>query len=309
MQTINDPDGRGAGFAEPIAHWDLGMTLGECATWDARTQRFFWTDIESSALYVLDWGKNLPVRHILPHRLASFGLTENPNILLAAFDYGISWLDLRDLSVADIIIIEGDRKDTRLNDGRMDRQGRFWVGSMSNVVGSETVGNGRLYCFDGHGEPKVHRDGIVIPNSLAWSPDGRTLYFTDSRTFRIDAYDFDTVTGVITNRRVFATLAPGIHADGSCVDVEGCLWNAQWGAGQVVCYSSEGAVRGRIHLSTLEPTCVGFGGPDLDHLLVVTADLGASANGRKSTGNGSAFLFKTSTAGIDDPIFSFAPPA
>lgn len=309
MQTINDTDKDAAHFATLVAHWDLGMTLGECATWDARTQRFLWTDIELSVLYVLNWGATVPTRHALPHRLASFGLTKDPDVLLAAFDYGLAWLDLRDLSVVDITTIEGDRKETRLNDGRMDRQGRFWVGSMANVVGSDTIGAGRLYCFDGHGEPTVHRDGIVIPNSLAWSPDGRTLYFTDSRTFRVDAYDFDIDAGVIANRRLFATLAAGIHSDGSCVDVDGCLWNAQWGAGQVVCYSPEGVVRGRINLSTLEPTCVGFGGPDLDHLLVVTANLGASADGRTSTGNGSAFLFKTSTTGIEDPVFAIAPPA
>lgn len=294
---------------ELTARWDLGMTLGECATWDERVQRFLWTDIEKSALYMLDWGNDDPTRHSLPNRLASFGLTQNPNILLAAFDYGLAWLDLRDMSVTDILHVEADRDDTRLNDGRMDRQGRFWVGSMFNTIKRDTVGGGRLYCYDGESPPTVRRDEIVIPNSLAWSPDGTRLYFSDSRTFRIDQYGVDPTSGALANRQTLTTLAPGIHADGSCMDAEGCLWNAQWGGGQVVRYGADGTERFHIDLPTLEPTCVGMGGPDLDHLLVVTANLGGHGANRPSTGNGSAYLFKTSVTGLEEPKFRIAPPA
>lgn len=290
-----------------VAQWDIGATLGESVIWDDRVNRFYWTDIENRCLYIFQWGEKAPVKHTLPARLASFGLTKDSDILFAAFDYGLAWLNLRDLSVQLIVNIEAENPNTRLNDGRMDRQGRFWVGSMFNKVTADTIGAGNLYKYSGLGELSIHREGIVIPNSLAWSPSGEKMYFADSKTFRIDQYDFDKETGIPSNPKIFATLNKGIHADGSCVDADGCLWNAQWGNGQVVRYAENGDAIFHLDLPTVEPTCVGFGGPDLDHLCVVTANLGGHNAQRPSIGNGSVYLFKTSVKGLIEPRFSQRP--
>ena len=286
-----------------VAQWDIGATLGECVTWDDRLLRFYWTDIEESCLYILEWGAAEPTRHDLPHRLASFGLTRNPNILLAAFDYGLAWLSLTTFEQVPILKIEANRPDMRLNDGRMDRQGRFWFGTMSNEVQPDTIGEGRLYCYDGIQGPIVHRHKLLIPNSLAWSADGRSMYFADSKTFQIDIYDFDSENGQPKNARQFAKVPAGYHADGSCIDANGYLWNAQWGGSRVIRYSPDGAEAFCLNLPTYEPTCVGLGGPDLDHLCVATANLDPTSNG-----TGAVYLYKTTVKGLREPRFSKMPP-
>lgn len=285
-----------------VRQWDIGATLGECVTWDDRLSRFYWTDIEGSCLYIFEWGAPEPVRYQLPHRLASFGLTQNPNVLLAAFDYGLGWLDLTSFEIVPIVQIESERPNTRLNDGRMDRQGRFWFGTMANDVRPDTIGEGRLYCFDGESNPMIHREGILIPNSLAWSPNGETMYFADSKTFRIDAYNFDTANGRPTDRRTLSSVPAGFHADGSCVDADGYLWNAQWGGSRIIRYAPDGTEDFCLPLPTFEPTCVGLGGPDLDHLCIATANLDP-----ESSGTGSVYLYKTSIRGLIEPRFNKMP--
>jgi sugar lactone lactonase YvrE len=111
----------------------------------------------------------------------------------------------------------------RFNDGRCDRAGRFWVGTMKDPEHTPT---GVLYRLSPNGESKAFRTSIKVPNSLAWSPDGGTMYFADSPRHKIWAYDYDADTGAMSNERLFAAPHPGFP-DGSCVDAEGCLWNAE----------------------------------------------------------------------------------
>jgi L-arabinonolactonase len=138
-----------------------------------------------------------------------------------------------------------------------------------------------VYSLDTAGKVQRLIKEVACANSTCWSPDGTILYFTDMPTRRIDALDYDVATGAASNRRMFVDLArePGF-ADGSAVDADGYLWNAQWGGGKLVRYSPQGAVDREIELPVTNPTCLTFGGPDLDILFITSAWFGLDEEAR-----------------------------
>jgi len=156
----------------------------------------------------------------------------------------------------------------RFNDGRCDRAGRFWVGTLQDP---DHPPRGVLYCIEADGRARAMKSAIRVPNSIAWSPDGRTMYFADSPRHKIWAYDYDAETGGTSNERIFATPHPGFP-DGSCVDADGCLWNAEWGASRVVRYTPAGRIDRVIAVPAKNPTCCAFGATRLDTLYITSAD-------------------------------------
>src|SRR6185503_10507403 len=119
--------------------------------------------------------------------------------------------------------------------------------------------SGALYRIAPDGACERMRSGITVPNSIAWSPDGRVMYFADSPRRKIWAFDFDPASGAMSNERVFAATHPG-YPDGSCVDADGCLWNAEYHGGRVVRYTPAGKIDRVIELPVGNPTCCCFGG-------------------------------------------------
>jgi sugar lactone lactonase YvrE len=191
--------------------------------------------------------------------------------------------------------------DHRFNDGRVDRQGRFWVGTMHNITRAP---EGVLYRLDpGRGLVGVLSE-ICIPNSLAWSPDGATMYFADSLLYTIFAYAFDTASGTIGDKRVFArTTAPGFP-DGSTVDAEGYLWNAEFNASRIVRYAPAGEVDRIIQVPVARPTCCAFGGPGLDVLYVTTASQNMTEAERQANPLAGALLaLDVGVRGLPEPRF------
>lgn len=158
----------------------------------------------------------------------------------------------------------------RFNDGRCDTAGRFWVGTMHNITrGPE----GRMFRFEaatGLQEYPQLAPGLRIPNSLAFSPDGRTMYFADSLDHTIRAFAYDPSTGQPGCSRAFADMAPPAFPDGSCVDTDGGLWNTRFHGGCIVRHAPDGRVDRVITLPVRRPTCCAFGGPDLSTLYVTT---------------------------------------
>ena len=129
---------------------------------------------------------------------------------------------------------------------------------------------GSLYCFDAAFGCTRLRNTIIIPNSLAFSPEGRTMYFADTNRHTIWSWDYDLASGAATHERVFADTGSG-RPDGSCVDAEGCLWNAEYGAWRLVRYTPQGKVDRVLEMPVANPTCCCFGGEDLGTLYVTTA--------------------------------------
>ncbi len=173
-----------------------------------------------------------------------------------------------------IVDPEADMPDTRFNDGKTDRQGRFWSGSMFEAEGKTPAKIAALYRLDP--DLTVHRmvEGIGCSNGLAWSPDSRTMYYTDSHTSLVWAWDFEPASGDIANRRVFLDLsAEGYIVDGATVDEAGNYWLTVPFKGKVLAYDPKGKLITTIDMPTDLPTCCEFGGENLDTLYVTSATL------------------------------------
>ncbi len=240
---------------------DSADRLGECPLWDEREPALWWVDIHAPAIKKFAGGK-LEV-YAMPEYVGSIAFRAKGG-LLAAMQTGVYiW---EDKSLRLLAKPEDHPQSHRFNDGRCDRAGRFWVGTMKDP---EFTPTGVLYSFKTHFELK--RTGICVPNSLAWSPDGRTMYFADSPRHKIWAFDYDPDSGAMSSERLFAAPHPGFP-DGSCVDADGCLWNAEYGAARVVRYTPQGKIDRVIELPTGAPTCCCFGGAQLDTLYITSTN-------------------------------------
>ena len=245
--------------------------LGECPIWDPRTAKLWWIDILAPCLQSYDPASGAHHRYPVAARaVGSFAIRSRGGFALACND-GLHAFDPESGKSEPLVDPEPGLPDNRLNDGRADRSGRFWVGSMP-MHNSEPTG--ALYRIDP--DLKITRalGDIVIPNSIAFSPDDRTLYFADSRQQMIWAFDLDIDSGDIANRRVFANLRGGRGGpDGSCVDAEGFLWNAHFSTSRVVRYAPDGRVDRFIEFPATNLTCCAFGGDKLDVLYVTSAKI------------------------------------
>ena len=281
----------------------VNNSLGEGVIWDARTQAAWWTDIRQRRLYRYTPALEQLAQWDTPRRLACFARVAERDYLIAGFENGFAWYEPDTGYLEWLQTTDSDQPRVRLNDGRADRQGRFWAGSM--VEGGEPGDNsGRLYRLDRDLELTPVLGDLRISNGLCWSPDGTTMYHTDTPSRRIYRYDFDTRTGAVSNRRLFAATDAGCFPDGSTVDAEGCVWNAQWGGSQVVRYTADGEVDLILPVPVSQPTCVALGGPDLDLLFVTSARDGLSAADLASQADaGSVLLYHTETRGLPDPEF------
>jgi len=279
-------------------------TLGEGVIWDAIGAAAWWTDIDGSKLYRYDPAHKQLDHWSTPERLGSFALVADSDYLICGFASGFAYFNPHNPQIVDLQWLqktEQDNPDTRLNDGRADRQGRFWAGSM---VESGDQGGGALYCLDQQLQVTSKVSGLSISNGLCWSPDSTVMYHTDTPSRRINAYDFDATTGAIANQRCLVRTEKGCFPDGSTVDSEGYIWNAQWGASQVVRYSPAGEVDFILPLPVSQPTCVAFGGPQLDRLFVTSATQGFDQQALLAEPEaGNVLVFQTNITGTPDSRF------
>jgi sugar lactone lactonase YvrE len=241
--------------------------LGECPLWNVEEQALYWIDSRAPALY--RWREGGAVdTWPLPELVGSVAFRKVGGVILA-MQAGIHAFDLGSRAMRTLATPEPDRPDNRFNDGRCDRRGRFWVGTMSAVSREP---HGSLYRLDPYGPCTRVFNGIIVPNSLAWSPDDRTMYFADTYQSCIWAFDYDIDAGSIANRRVFNDLRgqPG-RPDGSAVDAEGCVWNCEYAGSRVVRYTPSGTIDRVIPVPVDNPTCCAFGSRDLRTLFITSA--------------------------------------
>jgi L-arabinonolactonase len=272
--------------------------LGENILWDDAQSCLWWTDIPAQHLTRYD-PRTKSMQHFgTPERLCAFALTEDPDRLLAAFATGIGVCRPGDTHVEWLSRPDVCQTGQRLNDGRTDRQGRFWVGAMVEDGGDARAA---LYRFDPHRGLVPQIGGIAISNGLCWSPDGTIMYFADSMTRRIRRYDYDPKSGAMSNARDFAISKGNGGPDGGVADADGYVWSAQWGNAQVIRYTPDGKVDTVIGLPVSMPTCVGFAGTDMDLLVVTTARDGMGGDAREREPHaGDVFIFKTDVRGLTD---------
>ncbi|MEH2137521.1 SMP-30/gluconolactonase/LRE family protein [Nostoc sp.] len=274
--------------------------LGEGPTWDSTRKLLYWVDIYNHRVHHFNpaTGENgfFDVGDVVG-AIATAGADR----LIMLLRHHLAFLNTQTGAVTPILEIEANLPDNRLNDGKCDPQGRFWFGSMCSLEKPQAS----LYRYDTDGSLRLMETGLTISNGLGWSPDQKTFYLTDSPQQKIYVYDFDSVIGNLSNRRIFVDLTyESFYPDGLTIDSEGHIWSAMWGGWCVIRFNPKGKEILRIKLPVQLPTSCTFGGEDLRTLYITTASVGLSqAEIDKSLYSGDLFAIQTDFTGL--PSYSF----
>lgn len=243
--------------------------LGECPVWCERAQRLYWIDIVGQTLFARD-PTTEDVRHwSLPERVGSFALTNSDSVLLLGLASRIVLFDLIDQTMTELAPSPGN-PGTRIGDGRCDRQGNFVFGTMHEADQPEQIG-----AFYRLNAASLTIEQLAVPdtaisNGICFSPDGATFYYCDSMQQKISCCDYPS----LNNQRTFAVIQGQGGPDGSCIDAQGFLWNAEWGGSRVVRYAPDGSVDRVIPSLAPLTTCPAIGGVLYDTLYCTTARVG-----------------------------------
>lgn len=248
--------------------------LGEGPVWDEEGGFLYWVDIKAPALHRYHPQDGRTRRWDLPEPVGAVALRARGGLLLA-LQSGFAFFDPDTEELQPLFDPEPGSAQNRLNDGKCDARGRFWVGSMHDP---EQDPSGHLYRLDPDLGLERFPMGFIVTNGPSWSGDGATFYFTDSAERRIYAYGFDMQAGRLGPRRLFVEVpAAEGHPDGQCIDAEDHLWTAHWNGGRVTRYRPDGTIERTIQLPAPLVTSCCFGGPALDTLYVTTARVGLKA--------------------------------
>jgi sugar lactone lactonase YvrE len=255
-----------------MEHWraklvlDARADLAEGPIWDSRTGELLWVDIMAGLVHrfdpatgtdtILDVGQ--PVGAVVPRVAGGYAL---------AIRDGFAVMDENGVRL--VAPVDRGRPKLRMNDGACDSSGRFWAGSMHV---DEVRGVGSLYRIDADGRVKTMLGDVTISNGIGWSPDDTVMYYVDTPTLGVDAFDYDAASCAISNRRRIVTIEESAGSpDGLVVDAEGCVWVALWEGWAVRRYSPDGTLLGVVEVPAARVTKPAFGGPALDELYITTA--------------------------------------
>jgi sugar lactone lactonase YvrE len=281
---------------------DCANKLGEVPLWDVSEQALYWVDIEGQFLHRLTPATGKVERWSMPERISSFALRENGG-LVVAFASGIAFYDLQTQGIEWIARPEAHLPGNRFNEGKVDRKGRFWVGSMDDSLIHHTA---NLYRLDP--DLTLHRmlGEIGISNCFVWSRENDRFWFADTLDKQVFTFDYDHENGTIANRRLFAdTTGLGYGPDGGTIDEEGYIWIAMWDGWKVSRFASDGRLDREVRLPVEKPTSCMFGGPDLSTLYVTTAfwDLTPEERKRQPLAGG-LFALDVGVRGLPEPRFA-----
>jgi L-arabinonolactonase len=248
---------------------DVKTTLGEGPLWDVEQERLYWIDSFDGRIFrATADGREIRAWDV-PEKIGSMALRKDGNGAVVSLANGFFLLDFKTGELELIVDPEPDKPNNRINDGKVDKRGRFIAGSMDTM---EEGPNGALYRLDPDFTLHKLDSDIIVSNGPCWSPDGKIFYFADSWSGEIWAYDYDLETGNVSNRRTFTKIdtSRGGAADGATVDAEGFLWSAQVYDGKVIRYAPDGSVDRVIEMPVKKVTSCMFGGPNLDILYITS---------------------------------------
>lgn len=273
--------------------------LGEGALWHPDRQQLFWFDILGRRMFARGEGGaqvwEMPELTTAAARLADGRLLLATETALVAFD-------LASGARVTVAALDADDSGTRSNDGRADRQGGFWIGTMGKR-GGEDVGRGAIWRLYG-GEVRKLFPTLTIPNSICFAPDGRTAYFSDTVTQIVHRVALDADGWPVGTPETFLDLrAEGLYPDGAVIAADGTFWNAQWGAGRVACYAPDGTFLRAVDCALSPHTsCPAFGGADLTTLFCTSAMEGMDAAARaRHADAGRTFMAAGIARGLPEP--------
>ncbi len=276
--------------------------LGELPIWCEREQALYWVDIRAPEIRRFDPATGEDRAWRMPEHIGSIGFREKGGFV-AALRSGFAFFDPATGALEPLHNPIAGTTDLRFNDGRCDRAGRFWAGTVQE---KRVPGLAAFYRFDPDRRCTRMVDGLTVANGSAFSPDDRTLYFADSQAREIYACDLDLRAGTISNRRVFARFAAdeGIP-DGATVDVDGYLWIAHFDGWRVTRFAPDGRVDRVIEMPVPRPTSCAFGGPNLGVLYVTSASYNLSPEIlAQAPLSGAIFALDVGTRGVVEPRFA-----
>jgi sugar lactone lactonase YvrE len=279
---------------------DAHALNGESPTWAAREQKLYWIDTEEPALHRFDPASGTDEHWKMPSEIGAFALG-NDGSIVAALRTGLMGINLDRQHSEMLVSPPYDPLTHRFNDGKCDSRGRFWVGTMMKPLDGAKPGADAqptpLFVYDG-ALLRASGAAAVIANGIAWSPDGRTLYFSDSHARTVRSYDFDPERGEVSHQRDFACFSKGVP-DGAAVDVEGCYWAANYDGGRVIRFDPDGRIEREVKLPVSEPTMCAFGGSDMRDLYITSASSGLAPDARaRERHAGAIFRYRAPVAGL-----------
>lgn len=286
----------------PDLVFDARAECAESPFWDERSGRLWWTDIPARRLHRLDPATGKDEIFEVPGRVGCFALARTGG-LAVAMEHRFARLNVETGELETLAEVEPERPENRLNDGRCDRRGRFLAGTMHEP---RTVPQGALWQLDPEHGVRLLADHALVANGLAFSPDDKRMYWSDSRMGRVFTLDYDIDSGSAWNRRLWLQTDDSIgRPDGACVDADGCYWSARFKGSRVIRFTPDGRIDREIHLPCSQVTMCAFGGPGLKTLFITTAreGLDAAALAREPHAGG-IFAVEAGVAGLPEPEFN-----
>lgn len=272
--------------------------LLESPVWDAGNERLLWCDIPAGTIHSLRPRDGASRTWTLPQPVGSFGLARSGRLVVAMAG-AVYLLDLGSSALTQLAAVLSDYPAQRLNDGKVGPDGAFWVGAMDNGTDKKPISSLYRVSADGTVERKV--DGIVISNGLAWSADGATMFYCDSRGRWLDRWNFDPATGAISDRvRLHHFTDEEGRPDGAATDMEGGYWSAGVSAGCLNRFDRDGRLLSKLKLPISAPTMPCFGGADLRTLFVTSLH----RDDDPSETAGRLISLKVDVAGVPVPRFA-----
>jgi sugar lactone lactonase YvrE len=286
-----------------------GDRCAEAAVWSAPERAVYWTDLLRFLVHRYDADSGSVRSWLFDEPTVALALTTRPGTLLVALGSRLLlWRPETDARTAQGFVLPGSPR-LRLNDGRADPLGNFWVGSMGNNVepdgelGEMVPGQGVLYRIAPDGTVTEQERGIGISNTVCWSPDNTHFYFGDTLANEVRVYDYDAASGTIANGRPFLSGAARGLPDGSAIDADGHVWNCRFGGGCMLRVAPDGQIVETIEIPAPNVTTCTFGGADLKTLFVTTAGRPARRGDRLA---GSLFSLPVETPGLKENLFRLA---
>ncbi|MFZ2898325.1 MAG: SMP-30/gluconolactonase/LRE family protein [Saprospiraceae bacterium] len=287
---------------QAVLEYRIAAQLGEGAFWNHQTNELYWVDIEGKTLHIYDPATGANRSLATPSRVGTVVPAQDKQAVIALED-GIYLIDTQTGDIRSFCPLEADMPGNRFNDGKCDPAGRLWVGSMDFATTNPTAS---LYRVDPDGKATKMLDSITISNGIVWTSDRKTIYYIDTPTRQIRAYDYDDNTGSISNERVAVTVPDTLgYPDGMAIDEEDMLWVGMWDGGCVARFNPlTGQLVSKIEVPAHNVTACAFGGENLDTLYITTASLDMTEEEkRRYPDAGSIFKAVPGVKGVKSPFF------
>ncbi len=290
------------GQNKAVLEFQINSKLGEGANWNYRSQELYWVDIEGQLLHIYDPKTKINRTLSTPSRIGTV-VPSSENEAIIALEDGIYKINTVSGVISLLSDIEANMPENRFNDGKCDPNGNLWVGSMHL---EQTEANANLYKIESDGKTTKMLDSITISNGIVWTSDKKTMYYIDTPTNKIMAFDFDLTNSTISNKRVAVEVSETIgYPDGMAIDEEDMLWVGLWNGNAVARFDPEtGKLISKIEVPAHNVTSCSFGGENLDVLYITTARVDMTdAELKEYPLAGSIFKVVPGVKGVKNPFF------